>query len=84
MPDLTDHIRWLDRAIREHGEHQTRVAQLWKDFSADVRKRRLAKGLILKQVAYMTGIGQGTLFYLEHGKREWTLEKARLVAKALK
>jgi len=84
MPSLTQIIDQLDAALKHADAEKVRTKQLWKEFSAEVRAVRLKKGMILKTLAYRTDIGQGTLFYLEHNEREWTMERARTVMKALK
>lgn len=81
---LVNLLRKLDDTITTAQAKETQKKRLWKEFSFMVRKARLRNGLTLEELAKLTGIGKGTLFYLEHNDREWTLERARLVTKALK
>lgn len=84
MPALAQILQQLREASKSAYAEKERTKELWRKFSAEVRDHRIRKGMILKELAEKTGIGQGTLFYLEHNEREWTLERASLVVKALK
>lgn len=81
---LTYLLRRLGESIKSAETKKQNIEKLWADFSQEVRATRLRKRMILKTLAIKTGIGQGTLFYLEHNQREWTMERARLILKALK
>ncbi len=84
MPELAHIFQELSDAMKHADEEKERMKGLWGKFSTEVRRRRLEKKMIYKQLAAKTGIGHGTLFYLEHGEREWTVDRARRVMKALK
>lgn len=84
MHSLAFLIRELGAAMKSADAARARTRKLWREFSAKVREERLRRGWILKDLARKTGIGQGTLHYLEHNQREWTLERAKKVMKAFK
>jgi len=55
-----------------------------REFSEEVRSKRKALGLTLREASELVGIPRSTLHDLELGERDTSLYRAVLVAKVLK
>lgn len=83
MSVLNQKFTAVNRAHRAQQKTGIKMAALWREFGAEVRKERKQRKWSLAALASKMGIGKSMLGYLETHGRDWSMELALRAVKEL-